>query len=85
MVIRRTTITRQSYSTKRLRVTEEELEDKVTRIIETQNLTADKLQAVLSFLADDVGMHPLELEKYYRAKKETLEKKGQLEDVKKNS
>ena len=78
-----TTISRQIYSTKRLRVTEEELEDKVTRIIETQNLTPEKLQAVLSFLADDVGMHPLELEKYYRAKKETLEKKGHLDDVKK--
>ncbi len=69
-------------SRKRLRVTEEELEEKVTRIIETENLTADKLQVLLSFLADDVGMHPLELEKYYRAKKEHIENKGHLEDIK---
>ena len=70
-------------NSKRLRVTEEELDEKITAIIENENLTADKLQGALSFLADDINMHPLELEKYYRAKKEQIESKGHLEDVKK--
>ncbi len=75
-------IAKNHYSTKRLRITEEELDEKITAIIENENLTADKLQGALSFLADDINMHPLELEKYYRAKKEQIESKGHLEDVK---
>lgn len=72
-----------SFTAKRLRCTEEELEEKITLIIENDNLSQDKLQGALSFLADDIGMHPLELEKYYRAKKDQIENQGHLEDVKK--
>lgn len=71
-----------SYSSKRLCCTEAELDEKVSRIIENENYTADKLQIVLSYVADEVGMHPLELEKYYRAKKDQIEKTGHLQDVK---
>ena len=76
-------IAQQQYSRKRLRISEEELEQKITQIIENENLTQDKLQGALCFLADDIGMSSYDLEKYYRAKKERLEKKGHLEDVKK--
>ena len=72
-----------SYSGRKLKCTPKELDEKVTLIIENENLTPDKVQAVLSFLADDVGMHPLELEKYYQAKKNHIENQGHLEDVKK--
>ncbi|ELS04928.1 hypothetical protein Xen7305DRAFT_00046640 [Xenococcus sp. PCC 7305] len=77
------TLAASSNSSKRLRCTEEELDKEVTAIIENENLTAEKLQGALTYLSDRIGMHPLELEKYYRAKKDTIENQGHLEEVKK--
>jgi len=71
-----------SFGGKRLRCTEAELDEKITRIIENENLAADKLQGVLSYISDEIGMHPLELEKYYRVKRDRIENQGHLEDIK---
>lgn len=52
--------------TRRLRIPIEELEEKL-RNLSYQNLTEDKLEGALIYLADDVGTTPYNLKKYYES------------------
>ena len=71
-----------AYINRQARITPEELEQKIQLLIEDENLTDEKLIGALTFISYESGIHNLQLQKYYEAKKAELERKEFRQETK---
>lgn len=63
------------------RLKKEELDEKLIALIEEKNYSEDELRTILSYIASDAGIHPLELRKVYDAKRLKLEREDSRRDT----
>lgn len=66
-------ITPKNYFSRGLKLTKEELDEKVTLLIEENNYSESELEGALIYLASETGVYKKDLQQYYLAKKNELE------------